>query len=411
MATAHRAPEYRKVARKGREYAVTHVNGRIYRLGGYETAASQEKFHRLVAEWFASGCSKSFGKPVRNLVIGELVDDYTHHCEAYYGTGPNSELHRCSREATVIDILCELYGSLSATEFGPVQFKAVRHRLTERGLSRSFMNASMKRLVRMFKWAASEAKLPPAVPQVLALIPGLRYGQARETAPVKPVDESLVDATLLHLQPAVADMVRLHRLTGMRPGEVCQIRPADVDRSGDVWEFRPRQHKTLHHGRERVIFIGPHAQNVLRPYLLRDAESFCFVPREVMAKFRASQHAARKTPMSCGNRAGTNRKRRPKKRPGDCYNPRSYHNAIQDACSKAFPAPKEISNDAQAVAQWRASHRWTPNQLRHSTATEIRRRFGLEAAQVVLGHAQASITQVYAERDFALAARVAREVG
>jgi site-specific recombinase XerC len=54
---------------------------------------------------------------------------------------------------------------------------------------------------------------------------------------------------------------------------------------------------------------------------------------------------------------------------------------------------------------------WHPNQLRHSFATEARRRFGLEAAQVSLGHAAADVTQVYAERDLTLAARVAAEIG
>ena len=54
---------------------------------------------------------------------------------------------------------------------------------------------------------------------------------------------------------------------------------------------------------------------------------------------------------------------------------------------------------------------WHPNQLRHTAATEVRRRFGLEAAQVLLGHSKADVTQMYAERDDALAERVAREVG
>jgi hypothetical protein len=35
----------------------------------------------------------------------------------------------------------------------------------------------------------------------------------------------------------------------------------------------------------------------------------------------------------------------------------------------------------------------------------------LEAAQVILGHAKADVTQVYAERDSALAVEVARKIG
>jgi site-specific recombinase XerC len=54
---------------------------------------------------------------------------------------------------------------------------------------------------------------------------------------------------------------------------------------------------------------------------------------------------------------------------------------------------------------------WHANQLRHSAATEIRQRFGLEAAQVALGHSSADVTQIYAERDMGLASRVMEQVG
>ena len=47
--------------------------------------------------------------------------------------------------------------------------------------------------------------------------------------------------------------------------------------------------------------------------------------------------------------------------------------------------------------------------LSGKTPTEVRRKFGLEAAQTVLGHARADVTQVYAERDHALAASVMKE--
>jgi site-specific recombinase XerC len=65
---------------------------------------------------------------------------------------------------------------------------------------------------------------------------------------------------------------------------------------------------------------------------------------------------------------------------------------------------------AQASA-WRAKHCWSPNQLRHAAATAIRRKFGLEAAQVILGHSELSTTQVYAERDLTRAAAVIKEIG
>ena len=54
---------------------------------------------------------------------------------------------------------------------------------------------------------------------------------------------------------------------------------------------------------------------------------------------------------------------------------------------------------------------WHPNQLRHAYASDVRRAHGLEAAQVLLGHAKANITEVYAQRDLTLAAAVAVKIG
>ena len=227
--------------------------------------------------------------------------------------------------------------------------------------------------------------------------------------PVPPISDAVVDATLPHLPAVVADMVRFQRLTGCRPQEVCLIRPCDVDTSGEVWMYVPAEHKTEHHGKRRTIFIGPRAQDVLRPYLLRDKESYCFVPADSERKRRAELTAARRIPVSYGNRPGTNRKRNPKRSAGQRYVTDSYRRAIDRACDKAFPAPDNAT--PEAAREWKLQHRWAPNRLRHTAATELRKRFGLEAAQVVLGHSTADVTQIYAERDMAKAAEVIKQVG
>jgi len=54
---------------------------------------------------------------------------------------------------------------------------------------------------------------------------------------------------------------------------------------------------------------------------------------------------------------------------------------------------------------------WHPNQLRHSRATEVRREYGVEGAQVVLGHARADVTQIYAETNAKLAEKIALQNG
>ena len=87
----------------------------------------------------------------------------------------------------------------------------------------------------------------------------------------------------------------------------------------------------------------------------------------------------------------------------------SFCRAIHRACDRAFPPPEELEGDE--LKAWRKFHRWNPNQLRHTAATEIRSKFGLEGAQVALGHSNADVTQIYAERDKAKAAEIMRQVG
>jgi len=114
------------------------------------------------------------------------------------------------------------------------------------------------------------------------------------------------------------------------------VRSCVVDTSADVWIYVSESHKTEHHGRQRVIPIGPQSQEVLRPYLLRDSQAYCFAPVDGERKRRREQHAQRKTPISYGNRPGTNRKRKPNCTGGESYKEGSYHRA----CDEAFPAPE-----------------------------------------------------------------------
>ena len=86
-----------------------------------------------------------------------------------------------------------------------------------------------------------------------------------------------------------------------------------------------------------------------------------------------------------------------------------YNQAINRACDRAFPAPKGMKGDE--LKAWRKGHRWAPNRLRHSAATAVRQQHGLEAAQAVLGHASADVTQIYAERDIEMAAAIMAQVG
>jgi integrase len=78
---------------------------------------------------------------------------------------------------------------------------------------------------------------------------------------------------------------------------------------------------------------------------------------------------------------------------------------------KAEYHPHAYSAAIEKASKQHGVEHWHPNQLRHLHATEVRKRFGVEGAQVALGHAHAAVTQVYAERNQALATRIAEQMG
>jgi len=384
-------PKYRKHRATGQ--AVVTLSGRDFYLGPHGTKSSRREYDRLIGEWLACG-RQPLHASTADLSVAELCVRYLKYARSRYVKNGRPTGEWCAIRSALRSVRT-FYSRQPAAEFGPLALKAVRNKMIEANLAISTINQHIGRIRRMFRWGVAEQLVRPDIYHALVALAGLRRGrgEARETKPVMPVDDATVEATLPHLPDIVADMVRFQRSTGCRPAEVCILRPCDVDRSDDVWRYVPESHKCQHHGRERIIFIGPKAQGVVLRYLVRDPQAFCFRPTDSEAKRRAEHQANRKTPLSCGTKPGDRRKRKPQRKPGVQYATDVYRRAIARVCAK-FGIP-----------------RWSPNQLRHTAGTEIRRHFGVEASRVTLGHSKISTTEIYSERDYALAARVAREVG
>ena len=403
------------------------IGGKDFYLGRYGSKDARAAYARLIGEVESVG--KETVKAVRAAIadptgptVAALCLAFIDHAESTYRK--NGRLtSTCATFKTPVRILRALYGSTPARDFGPFALEAVRNQFVKTGLSRNVSNTYANHVRRIFRWGVSRQLVPVAVVQALECVDPLKAGRttAPECAPILPVDDEIVEATLPFLTPVVQAMIRLQRLTGMRPGEVCAIRPNDVDRSGDVWTYRPAEHKMLHKDRARVVYIGSSAQEVLLPYLLRQEMDCCFSPREAAQQVRDRRTEERTTPEGYGNSVGTNRKRKPVRPPSDRYDVHSYRRAITRACELAFSMPEELrhipANVADAherrvrAAEWRAAHCWAPNRLRHSAATEIRAEFGLEGVQAILGHSRRDTSERYAEKSIPLAREVARRLG
>ncbi|PHQ34324.1 tyrosine-type recombinase/integrase [Rhodopirellula bahusiensis] len=426
-------PKYRKHKASGQ--AIVNLGGKDHYLGPHGTKTSRVEYDRLVAEWLTNGRRLANRTDETEITVVEVLAAFWKFAQGWYVKNgePTNEVEAYR---LVIRDIKRLYGNAPATEFGPIAFKAVRQVWIDRGQARSTVNKNAGRLKRLFKWAVGEELIPPSVHQALLAVDGLRKGrcQVRESDPIMPVPLEVVEATLPHLPRVTADMIRFQLLTGARPGEVCVMTPASIHRDEDVWEYRVDGHKTEHHGRSRTVFIGPDAQLILARYLLRESDEVCFSMAEAVEQRRALKASQRVTPPSSGNRRGKRSEadRRSMKRSRKLisqttFNTGSYAHAIKYACAIAFPAPEPLGcqagetnaarmrrltgSQSEELKAWQKQHRWHPNQLRHTRGTEIRKQFGIEAAQVILGHAAADVTQVYAERDAEKGREVARKIG
>ncbi len=324
------------------------------------------------------------------LTIDELCDRFTEHAKDYYRKPDGRQTRTFGNFTDALKPLRQLCGSTPAADFGPLALKRVREEMISVGWSRGTVNQQIGRVRAVFKWGVEQEYVPPVVIEGLRAVAPLKRGRcnARETEPVHPVPAAHIRALRRYSSRQVWAMVELQRLTGMRPGEVVSMRSCDLDMSGAVWTYTPVEHKTEHHGHGRSIFVGPRAQTILRPFLRPDLMAYLFSPREA--------ERARRTAAALGHRRSGQPEtgRKTDRRIGDRYTTESYRRAISRVCDLA------------------GVPRWSPNQLRHNHGTRIRRDFGLDVAQTILGHRLGStVTEIYAEANVRKAREVIAKVG
>jgi integrase len=420
-----RVPSYRCKRVNGYKYACVSLpdgkgGRRDFTLGDYGSEESRKKYAQKIAEWEAKDPKPTEGDETiaNDLTVNEVLAAYFDHAEAYYRDKDGKPTGELAEIKLAIRPLRELFGHIPAAKFGPKRLKALRRQMMRQpitvaiketdpqtgqrvtkqkllriGLCRGVINQRIHKIRRAFRWACSEELIDAKVYTRLATLEGLRAGrsEARESNPVRSVAEALIADTLPLLSPTVADMLRLLMHTGMRAGELCIMRGADLDTTGNVWTYTPHKHKTEHHGHERVIAIGPRAQEIIRRYLKPDLQAYLFSPADSVRAFRARQRRERKSKVQPSQIDRS--KRRPKRKPRERYDTRAIAHAVNRACRKhGLPS-------------------WHPHQLRHLAGTLARKQFGLDHAQASLGHRSANVTTLYAELSKEKAAEVAARLG
>jgi len=376
---------------------------------GKNRTKANARFSAWLLKWRADAGTRN-PDAAGPVSVGQAVAMFAKHADGYYRHADGTPTREADNIAAATAYLDD-FADMPAEGLSPSMLREAMARMSRDGLSVNTINARARRVRQVWKWLAGEQVVPAETWAALTAVPPAKPGRAMEhdgelytpatNTPVGPVDASVVWATCEHLTPTVAAIVAFQYWTACRPAEACRLRMSEVDTSDTrgVWLYRPKAHKTSHRGRDRTVIVGPNAQDAARPYIGHDLGAYLFTPagseRERHEKARelfdpGDQPDYRGWPCYQEKKA----KREPK-RFNPFYSTQAYGYAIRRAAAKA-----------------NVPH-WSPNQLRHAAATRLRKEFGLDVAQAVLGHASADTTEIYAGLDMDRAAIVMsrRDVG
>jgi len=292
-----KVPKYcRSRVTTGQDRAYCLLDGKRYWLGIFDAEASQAAYRRLISEWSAGQLRP--GVPPDEITIVELLERYWSFAQSYYVGDDGLPTSTLGKIKIILRMMRELYGTLTCVSFGPRELKTLRAEMICAGWGRANVNSSIGTVKRIFKWGVAESILPPGVLLGLSAVGGLRRGrsQAKEGKGRKPVSDADVNAVTPLLSRTLAGLVQLQLLTGSRGGELLTLRMCDLDMSGRVWLYRPGSHKTAHHGHERVIFVGPKGQEILRGFMAGKAtDGYLFTPADARCE-RAAEAPTHRRP-------------------------------------------------------------------------------------------------------------------
>ena len=282
------------------------------------------------------------------LSVGELCTLYLAHAASYYRRrdGQPSREHLNIR-ATLSRFEAFANSTSPAARINRHQVRAWMDQLAAEELSRSYVNQCLQRLRRAVRWAADLEYLPLHVDAELRLVRPLRAHRSPAREPVKRTPPQL--STLAKISPflprVARDVIQLAELTGARPSELLTLTNAEVHVDEHGARLTPLQHKTAHHGHQRVIPLCPEALRIVerhwRPLLPLD-------------------------------RLFPSRSRR------GHYTIDGLRSAFKRALKRAGLPDCQLYDIRRAVAR------------------TVRAGAGLDAAQALLGHAHASTTEIYA---------------
>jgi len=374
-----------RIYRHSSGQARIYYRGKSYYLGRHSSPEADRAYAALLVRLTADQeqpAAPSPTAPTAPGAVAEVAAAFLEHAER-----EQSPL-RVRLYRAALAPLVRLVGTLPAADFDDLQLERVRDAMLsgawmndrERrrrqkrkqpiGWCRVVTNRQVGRIKTVWRWAERRRLVPrgswgalKSLASIHAGTPGVREHPHRQGSTREEVDRVLPFIQPGRRHRPCADMLLIQFLAGMRSCEVCLIRPCDIDRDSGptadgvkVWLYRPHRSKTP----GRVVVLGPQAQQLLAPYLLKGA------PQEYLFRPQNKPYA---------------------------YSTPSYDANIRRACARA--GVKVLAYGG-----------------RHSMRDRAEREGDLDGARAVLGHTTLTMTHQYGtRRDIQRAAEIIARLG
>lgn len=386
---------------------------RMVYCGPHRSAEAQRRYHEVIAEHLdgkpiiTARPDLNRSAPSKWPTVEQLCATYVLHAEKFYRDVDGNPTGEVTHAMIAFRMLRKLHSATHTDRMTIRDLLQVRQALVElreehehgrsapNGLSRRTVNDRMARIKRLFRWGVEQGVVPGAVWHELSALKGLPKGRCgvHDNAAVEAVPWALVKASMKEMVPTVRAAVEVQWWSGMRPAEVLAMTRRQLDTSGREWLYRVAKHKTSWRGKERVVALGPKAQEVLRPRLSLGMDIPLFSARTAWEEFVTEKRSRRQTAETKQMRERDAR-RATAEPVAEFFTVDEYRRAIERACDRA-----EVP-------------RWSPHRLRHAAGTRIAKDAGIEAARAALGHSDTSTTRRYAHgADVAIAKSVAGRLG
>lgn len=368
---------------RGTGQACVSVGGQRTYFGEYGSPESYRRYREWLAGWERGETapppprSGAHGGAVRDDgTMTQLAAAFIEHARTHYRRPDGQLTSEYRGHVRHLGDLLALHGGVAPADYRACHLDELRSLWVSRGWARVSVNKAVSQVRLAFRWAHVRGLVPAEVVASLGALPWLEAGRtaARETDPVPAVPEAVLRATAPFLRPAPAALAWLQWHAGMRPGEACALKAAEVRRDGTAlwgrhlvrlpdpaaWVLQPGQYKTRHRGKFLAYVLGPRARELLAPWLADAAGPGAYL-------------------FASGRR--------------ECYREDSYRLAVYRACDRA------------------GVPRWAPNQLRHAYISRVEREYDVLDACKAAGHSSPDTTLGYVHADLTRAAEIAARMG